>query len=77
MICSASRTLQIFNIELKAKMKAYNMPEDVIFWKWINVNTIALVSEIAAYHWSLQGYYSFYFSFPISKAVLLFDAMYL
>ncbi|VDN03972.1 unnamed protein product [Thelazia callipaeda] len=49
------RTLQIFNIELKTKMKAYNMPEDVIFWKWVNVNTIALVSETAAYHWSLQG----------------------
>ncbi|MCP9257506.1 Clathrin heavy chain [Dirofilaria immitis] len=51
----SSRTLQIFNIELKAKMKAYNMSEDVIFWKWVNVNTIALVSETAAYHWSLQG----------------------
>ncbi|KHN74993.1 putative clathrin heavy chain 1 [Toxocara canis] len=51
----SGKTLQIFNIELKAKMKAHNMPEDVPFWKWINVNTIALVTETAVYHWSMQG----------------------
>uniref|UniRef100_A0A0M3HEX9 Clathrin heavy chain n=1 Tax=Ascaris lumbricoides TaxID=6252 RepID=A0A0M3HEX9_ASCLU len=51
----SGKTLQIFNIELKAKMKAYNMPEEVPFWKWINVNTIALVTETAVYHWSMQG----------------------
>ncbi|RWS16792.1 Clathrin heavy chain 1-like protein [Dinothrombium tinctorium] len=51
----AMRTLQIFNIEMKSKMKAHTMTEDVIFWKWINVNTIALVTEGAVYHWSMEG----------------------
>ncbi|VDK49477.1 unnamed protein product [Anisakis simplex] len=51
----SAKTLQIFNIELKSKMKAHNMPEDVTFWKWVNVNTIALVTETAVYHWSMQG----------------------
>uniref|UniRef100_A0A1W7RAR4 Clathrin heavy chain n=1 Tax=Hadrurus spadix TaxID=141984 RepID=A0A1W7RAR4_9SCOR len=51
----AMRTLQIFNIEMKSKMKAHTMNEDVIFWKWINVNTIALVTETAVFHWSMEG----------------------
>lgn len=51
----AMRTLQIFNIEMKSKMKAHTMNEDVVFWKWINVNTIALVTETAVFHWSMEG----------------------
>ncbi|KAG9509753.1 Clathrin heavy chain 1, partial [Fragariocoptes setiger] len=51
----AERTLQIFNMEMKSKMKAHAMPEDVVFWKWVNLNTIALVTEAAVYHWSMEG----------------------
>jgi hypothetical protein len=36
-------------------MKAHTMTEDVVFWKWISVNTIALVTEGAVYHWSMEG----------------------
>jgi len=50
----ALKTLQIFNIEMKSKMKAHTMEEDVVFWKWINVNTIALVTETTVYHWSME-----------------------
>ena len=31
------------------------MPDDVIFWKWISLNTIALVTETSVYHWSMEG----------------------
>lgn len=51
----ASKMLQIFNIEMKSKMKAYNMPEECLFWKWISVNTIGIVTEQAVYHWSMEG----------------------
>ncbi|XP_058287353.1 clathrin heavy chain 2 isoform X4 [Hylobates moloch] len=51
----AGKTLQIFNIEMKSKMKAHTMAEEVIFWKWVSVNTIALVTETAVYHWSMEG----------------------
>uniref|UniRef100_A0A803XN81 Clathrin heavy chain n=1 Tax=Meleagris gallopavo TaxID=9103 RepID=A0A803XN81_MELGA len=51
----AGKTLQIFNIEMKSKMKAHAMAEEVIFWKWISVNTVALVTETAVYHWSMEG----------------------
>ncbi|XP_054531708.1 clathrin heavy chain 2 isoform X9 [Pan troglodytes] len=51
----AGKTLQIFNIEMKSKMKAHTMAEEVIFWKWVSVNTVALVTETAVYHWSMEG----------------------
>lgn len=31
------------------------MTEDVMFWKWISVNTVALVTDSAVYHWSMEG----------------------
>ena len=57
MACSsaAGKTLQIFNIEMKSKMKAHTMTDDVIFWKWINLKTVALVTETSVYHWSVEG----------------------
>ncbi|XP_066149209.1 clathrin heavy chain [Euwallacea fornicatus] len=51
----AQKTLQIFNIEMKSKMKAHTMADDVIFWKWISPNTLALVTESSVYHWSMEG----------------------
>lgn len=54
---SAQKTLQIFNIEMKSKMKAYTTNEDVVFWKWISLNTLALVTDSYVYHWSMEGLY--------------------
>ncbi|CAF2929073.1 unnamed protein product [Rotaria sp. Silwood2] len=51
----AGKTLQIFNIELRSRMKTYNMTEDCIFWKWISVNTIGIITETSVYHWSTEG----------------------
>lgn len=51
----AQKTLQIFNIEMKSKMKAHTMTEDVVFWKWISLNTLALVTKVSVYHWSMEG----------------------
>ncbi|XP_016099575.1 clathrin heavy chain 1-like [Sinocyclocheilus grahami] len=51
----AARTLQIFNMEMKSKVKAHTMTDEVLFWRWISVNTIALVTDTAVYHWSMEG----------------------
>jgi len=51
----AAKTLQIFNIEMKSKMKAHTMTEEVVFWKWISLNSLALVTETSVYHWSMEG----------------------
>lgn len=55
MALKASRKLQIFNLEMKSMMKDHDMADDVLFWKWINVKTIALVTHNAVYHWSMEG----------------------
>ncbi|KAJ7543091.1 hypothetical protein O6H91_09G024400 [Diphasiastrum complanatum] len=47
--------LQIFNIEMKAKMKSYQMPEQVVFWKWITPKLLGLVTQVSVYHWSIEG----------------------
>lgn len=36
-------------------MKAHQNVEDVVYWKWISEKTIALVSDTAVYHWSIEG----------------------
>ena len=64
-IFSAGKTLQIFNIEMKSKMKAHTMTEDVIFWKWISVNMIGLVTEAAVYHWAMEGNFCYCFFFVL------------
>ncbi|KAI4382760.1 hypothetical protein MLD38_008678 [Melastoma candidum] len=47
--------LQIFNIELKAKIKSHQMPEQVVFWKWVTPKMLGLVTQTAVYHWTIEG----------------------
>ncbi|RXN31522.1 clathrin heavy chain 1-like isoform X3 [Labeo rohita] len=42
-------------MEMKSKVKAHTMTDEVLFWKWISVNTVALVTDTAVYHWSMEG----------------------
>lgn len=51
----AANTLQIFNLDLKAKMKSHTMAEPVTYWRWISAQTISLVTATAVYHWSVDG----------------------
>ena len=50
---TAGRTLQIFNIETKTKVKSHANAEDVIFWKWISDNIVGIVTDTAVYHWTM------------------------
>jgi len=51
----SQQQLQIFNLELRTKMKTTTMAEAVVYWRWVNANTIALVTATAVYHWPLDG----------------------
>lgn len=51
----AAKTLQIFDLEQKAKVKTHLATEEINFWKWINADTIGIVTEASVYHWSLSG----------------------
>ncbi|KAI9745433.1 MAG: hypothetical protein M1818_000967 [Claussenomyces sp. TS43310] len=48
-----SRTLQIFNLEQKTKLKSATMNEDVVFWKWISETALGLVTDTAVFHWDV------------------------
>ncbi|CAL9160333.1 unnamed protein product [Musa hybrid cultivar] len=47
--------LQIFNIDQKTKIKSHQMPEQVVFWKWINPKMLGIVTQTSVYHWSIEG----------------------
>ncbi|KAF7731429.1 hypothetical protein EC973_000237 [Apophysomyces ossiformis] len=55
MALKAQSQLQVFNLETKTKLKSHTMHEEVVFWRWINLKTIALVTGTAVYHWSIEG----------------------
>lgn len=52
---TAQQTLQIFNLELRAKMKSYSAPEPIVFWRWTSPNSIALVTATSVFHWPIEG----------------------
>jgi clathrin heavy chain len=47
------RTLQIFDLAAKTKLKSATMAEDVLFWKWISIDTLGLVTETSVFHWNV------------------------
>lgn len=51
----AGNQLQIFNMELRAKMKSHSMTGKVSFWRWLSPNLIGIVTESSIYHWSIEG----------------------
>jgi clathrin heavy chain len=48
-----SRTLQIFDLSQKAKLKSATMNEDVVFWKWFSDTSLGLVTDTTVYHWDV------------------------
>jgi len=49
-----SRTLQIFDLAQKQKLKSTTMNEDVVYWKWFNEKSLGLVTDTSVYHWDIS-----------------------
>jgi len=47
------RTLQIFDLSQRQKLKSAVMNEDVVFWKWISETSLGLVTDTSVYHWDV------------------------
>lgn len=47
------RTIQVFNLGTKQKLKSTVMNEDVVFWKWFSSTSLGLVTESSVYHWNV------------------------
>ncbi|KAJ1655297.1 Clathrin heavy chain [Dispira simplex] len=51
----AARQLQVFNLEMKVKVKSHVMTEEVRHWTWITDFDLGIVTDNAVYHWSIEG----------------------
>ena len=51
----AGNYLQIFNMEMRSKMKSFQLTDPVVFWKWISPATVAMVTGSGVFHWSMEG----------------------
>src|SRR6267142_1070767 len=51
---AANRTLQIFNIDTKQKVKAHENNENVVFWKWISESALGIVTDTSVFHWNIN-----------------------
>lgn len=47
------RTIQIFDLQEKQKLKSAVMTEDVVYWKWYSESSIGLVTESSVFHWNV------------------------
>ena len=47
------RTIQVFDLSTKSKLKSSVMNEDVLFWKWFNENSLGMVTDTSVYHWNV------------------------
>ena len=50
---AGGKTLQIFDLAQKSKIKSTTMQEDVVFWKWFSETSIGLVTDTSVYHWNI------------------------
>lgn len=50
---AGGKTLQIFDLAQKFKIKSATMSEDVVFWKWFSDTSLGLVTENSVYHWNI------------------------
>ncbi|PGH15842.1 hypothetical protein AJ80_05373 [Polytolypa hystricis UAMH7299] len=47
------KTIQIFDLQAKQKLKSYVMDEEVVFWTWYSETSIALVTQTSIFHWNV------------------------
>lgn len=47
------RTVQIFDLAAKAKLKSAIMNEDIVYWKWFSEKSLGLVTDSSVYHWDV------------------------
>lgn len=50
----ASKQVQVFDLEKKAKLKSFLMSEDVVFWHWLGPATIGMVTDNTVFHWDVE-----------------------
>lgn len=47
--------LQIFNMDKKEKLKHIEFPENIVFWRWVADDLLAVVTTSSVFHISLKA----------------------
>ena len=47
--------LTMYSLEMKAKMSQATIAGTIVYWKWIDPKTVAIVTTDSVFHWSLEG----------------------
>lgn len=48
---AAGDSLQVFDLETKAKVKSFQIAQPVVFWKWVSPTKLGIVTAASVYHW--------------------------
>ena len=46
--------MQVFNLDTQESVMKHASDEEVVFWKWLDASTIAVVTGSAVFHWELK-----------------------
>lgn len=49
-----STVVQVFNLDTKAKMKQAEIKEPVVFWRWIDEDTLGIIGKTGVYHTNIN-----------------------
>lgn len=47
------RTIQVFDLTAKQKLKSAVMNEDVVYWRWYSDRSLGMVTDLGVYHWDV------------------------
>ena len=48
---AAGDSLQVFDLETKAKVKSFQIAQPVSFWRWVSPSKLGVVTASSVYHW--------------------------
>lgn len=49
----AHNVLQVYNFDTKNMLNEVELLHEVVFWKWVNEETIMMVTEKSAHYWAV------------------------
>lgn len=47
------RTVQVFDLVSKAKLKSTVMAEDIVYWTWFDDKSLGLITDTGVFHWDI------------------------
>ncbi|OMJ87695.1 hypothetical protein SteCoe_10539 [Stentor coeruleus] len=52
---SGGHFVQVYNLDTKAKMKVHDFPEPIVYWRWLSVKKLAIITSRTVFHWNMEG----------------------